>query len=192
MTGLLALMLLTEARRAARMADGELVPLHEQDRGALGPRPDRRGPRAGPRVPGAAPSRGRAVPAAGGDQRRAHRRARRRRHRLVADRRRSTTSCTPSTPSPIVALNRAVAVAELDGPEVGAGRGRPPRRSSGYHAWHATRADLLRRLGRSAESRAAYDAALGPDRQRGRAGLPVEASRPARLTPRSSPRDRPE
>jgi RNA polymerase sigma-70 factor (ECF subfamily) len=30
----------------------------------------------------------------------------------------------------------------------------------GYHLWHATRADLLRRLGRSAEARAAYDAAL--------------------------------
>ncbi|MDX6276790.1 MAG: polymerase sigma-70 factor, subfamily, partial [Nocardioidaceae bacterium] len=30
----------------------------------------------------------------------------------------------------------------------------------GYHAWHATRADLLRRLGRSAEARAAYDAAI--------------------------------
>jgi RNA polymerase sigma-70 factor (ECF subfamily) len=29
-----------------------------------------------------------------------------------------------------------------------------------YHAWHATRADLLRRLGRSAEARAAYDAAI--------------------------------
>ena len=30
----------------------------------------------------------------------------------------------------------------------------------GYHAWHATRADLLRRLGRAAEARAAYDAAI--------------------------------
>jgi len=29
-----------------------------------------------------------------------------------------------------------------------------------YHAWHATRADLLRRLGRSADARAAYDAAI--------------------------------
>ena len=44
----------------------------------------------------------------------------------------------------------------------GAGRGRPARSLGldGYHAWHATRADLLRRLGRSAESRAAYDAAI--------------------------------
>ena len=30
-----------------------------------------------------------------------------------------------------------------------------------YHAWHATRADLLRRLGRTDEARAAYDAAIG-------------------------------
>ncbi len=62
-------------------------------------------------------------------------------------------------PSPIVALNRAVAVAELDGPEVAlAIVDRLPL--DGYHAWHATRAELLRRLGRSAESREQYDAAL--------------------------------
>ena len=62
-------------------------------------------------------------------------------------------------PSPVVRLNRAVAVAELDGPEVALaevdrlGLDR-------YHAWHATRADLLRRLGRTTEARAAYDAAI--------------------------------
>ena len=65
-------------------------------------------------------------------------------------------------PSPVVALNRAVVVAELDGPEVGLAqvdRLASPA-MSGYHAYHATRAELLRRLGRGAESRAAYDAAL--------------------------------
>ena len=62
-------------------------------------------------------------------------------------------------PSPVVALNRAVAVAELDGPEVALALvERLPL--TGYHAWHATRADLLRRLGRSTEARAAYDAAM--------------------------------
>ena len=62
-------------------------------------------------------------------------------------------------PSPIVALNRAVAVAELDGPEVALAEvDRLPL--DGYHAWHATRADLLRRLGRQDQARAAYDAAL--------------------------------
>ena len=64
-------------------------------------------------------------------------------------------------PSPVVALNRAVAVAELDGPEVAlATVDRLEDRLSGYHAYHATRADLLRRLGRSEQSRAAYDRAI--------------------------------
>ena len=64
-------------------------------------------------------------------------------------------------PSPIVALNRAVAVAELDGPEVALAEvDRLRALEPAYHAWHATRADLLRRLGRSAEARAAYDAAI--------------------------------
>jgi RNA polymerase sigma-70 factor (ECF subfamily) len=62
-------------------------------------------------------------------------------------------------PTPVVALNRAVALAELDGPEVALAQVDGLGLTS-YHAWHATRADLLRRLGRSAEARAAYDAAI--------------------------------
>ena len=63
--GLLALMLLTDARRAARtLPDGSLVPLAEQDRQPVGPGADRRGNRAGQR--GAAARRGRPLPAAGG------------------------------------------------------------------------------------------------------------------------------
>lgn len=63
--------------------------------------------------------------------------------------------------SPIVALNRAIAVAEIDGPDVAlAAIDRLADRLSTYHAYHATRADLLRRLGRSKESRRAYDAAI--------------------------------
>jgi RNA polymerase sigma-70 factor (ECF subfamily) len=64
--------------------------------------------------------------------------------------------------SPIVRLNRAVAIAELDGPEVALAEVERlgPLGLERYHAWHATRADLLRRLGRSGESRAAYDAAI--------------------------------
>jgi RNA polymerase sigma-70 factor (ECF subfamily) len=62
-------------------------------------------------------------------------------------------------PSPIVALNRAVAVAELDGAEVALALvDRLPL--TGYHAWHAARADLLRRLGRTVEAKDAYDAAM--------------------------------
>ena len=67
-------------------------------------------------------------------------------------------------PSPVVSLNRAVVLAELDGPAVALAEvDRLPEvqpSMTAYHAWHATRADLLRRLGRSAEARAAYDAAI--------------------------------
>ncbi|MFI5039690.1 MAG: RNA polymerase sigma factor [Solirubrobacterales bacterium] len=66
-------------------------------------------------------------------------------------------------PQPIVALNHAIAVAMAEGPdrglvlvdELGASG-----ELSGYHLLHATRADLLRRLGRGAEARAAYLQAL--------------------------------
>jgi RNA polymerase sigma-70 factor (ECF subfamily) len=62
-------------------------------------------------------------------------------------------------PSPVVALNRAVAVVEVEGPDAalalvdGLDLG-------GYHLFHAIRADLLRRLGRNAEAAQAYDAAI--------------------------------
>jgi RNA polymerase sigma-70 factor (ECF subfamily) len=64
-------------------------------------------------------------------------------------------------PSPIIALNRAIAVAELDGPEVAlATVDRLADDLAGYHVFHATRAELLRRLGHSRLSRAAYDRAI--------------------------------
>jgi RNA polymerase sigma-70 factor (ECF subfamily) len=63
------------------------------------------------------------------------------------------------SPTPIVRLNRAVAIAERDGPQAGLalmdGLG-----LDGYHLFHAARADLLRRLGRAEEAAAAYRAAL--------------------------------
>ena len=62
--------------------------------------------------------------------------------------------------TPVVALNRAVAVAEVEGPAAALvtvdGLALP-----GYYLFHATRADLLRRLGRSAEAAAEYEAAIG-------------------------------
>jgi len=71
-------------------------------------------------------------------------------------------------PSPVVELNRAVAMAMRDGPLVGLAlidallaRGD----LSGYHLAHAARADLCRRLGRTAEASAAYERALGLARQ---------------------------
>lgn len=71
-------------------------------------------------------------------------------------------------PSPVVELNRAVAVAMRDGPEVGlhliddmASRGV----LKDYHLLHSARADLCRRLGRQAEAKAAYKQALKLTRQ---------------------------
>ena len=62
-------------------------------------------------------------------------------------------------PSPIVALNRAVAVAEVDGPAM-ALRLVDELRLESYYLFHAIRADLLRRLNRNTDARLAYDAAI--------------------------------
>ena len=71
-------------------------------------------------------------------------------------------------PSPVVELNRAVAVAMRDGPAAGLAlidailaRGD----LEDYHLAHSARADLCRRLGRNAEARAAYQRALSLTRQ---------------------------
>src|SRR4029450_10832548 len=63
------------------------------------------------------------------------------------------------TRSPIVALNRAVAVAELDGPQVALAIVDDLELGS-YHGFPASRADLPRRLGRFAEARTAYEQAI--------------------------------
>jgi RNA polymerase sigma factor (sigma-70 family) len=62
-------------------------------------------------------------------------------------------------PSPVVALNHAVAVAESAGPSTGLTLVDGIDGLDRYHLWHATRADLLRRLGRTAEAREAYERA---------------------------------
>lgn len=156
-TGLLALMLLTEARRASRLSSsGELVPLHEQDRGGW----DRALVEEGHALVRECLAIGRPgqyqllaavnavhtdAPAAGDTDW----------GQIAA----LYAQLYAVVPSPVVALNRAVAVAELDGPAVALAQvDRLPL--EGYHPWHATRADLLRRLGRSDDARAAYDAAL--------------------------------
>ena len=62
----------------------------------------------------------------------------------------------------LVYANGLAEAADLDGPEVGLGAlERLGEALDGYHAFHAARADLLRRLGRSADARAAYDRAIG-------------------------------
>lgn len=161
-TGLLALMLLTEARRPSRVdGSGELVSLRDQDRGGW----DRA-----------------LVEEGHGLVRQCLARNRPGQYQLLAAINAVHTAAPDvaatdwgqiaalydqlyaTAPSPVVALNRAVAIAELDGPAVALAEvdrlaGIEPSLSS-YHAWHATRADLLRRLGRSAQARAAYDAAI--------------------------------
>ncbi|MBO4206013.1 RNA polymerase sigma factor [Micromonospora echinofusca] len=158
--GLLALMLLTEARRAARVsAGGELVTLAEQDRGAWDAALIAEGHRLVRErlAAGTAPGRYQILAAINAV------------HTCVRDVRDTDWSQVVALydqlvrldPSPVVALNRAIAVAELDGPEVAlAAVDRLEPDLAGYRAYHATRADLLRRLGRSQESRAAYDSAI--------------------------------
>ncbi len=161
-TGLLALMLLTEARRPARVsASGELVTLDEQDRGAWDARLI---------AEGQALVRERLVAVSSG-------RARPGRYQILAAINAVHTSArdirdtdwsqivalydqlAAIDPSPIVVLNRSVALAELDGPEVALAVVEGLELDQ-YHAYHATRADLLRRLGRSAAAHAAYERAI--------------------------------
>jgi RNA polymerase sigma-70 factor (ECF subfamily) len=161
--GLLALMLLTEARRSARVsASGELVTLDDQDRGAWngaliaeGHRLVRE--RLAAAEAGVAPGRYQILAAINAV------------HTSARDVRDTDWSQVVALydqlvhvdPSPVVALNRAIAVAELDGPEVAlAAIDRLEPALAGYHYFHATRADLLRRLGRSQQARAAYDRAI--------------------------------
>jgi RNA polymerase sigma-70 factor (ECF subfamily) len=158
--GLLALMLLTEARRTARVSpSGELVTLDEQDRGAWDATLIAEGHRLVRErlATGVAPGRYQILAAINAV------------HTSARDVRDTDWSQVVALydqlvrldPSPIVALNRAIAVAELDGPEVAlATVDRLADRLAGYHAYHAARADLLRRLGRSQQSRAAYDKAI--------------------------------
>jgi len=63
------------------------------------------------------------------------------------------------SPSPVVALNRAIAIAEIEGPEKGL-QLVDALQLDRYHLFHAVRADLLRRLGRDADAAAAYQAAM--------------------------------
>jgi RNA polymerase sigma-70 factor, ECF subfamily len=161
--GLLALMLLTQARRTARIsASGDLVTLAEQDRGAWDTALIAEGhrlvrDRLAAAATGVAPGRYQILAAISAV------------HTSARDIRDTDWSQVVALydqlvrvdPSPVVALNRAIAVAELDGPEVAlAAVDRLEDQLAGYHAYHATRADLLRRLGRSQQSRAAYNHAI--------------------------------
>jgi RNA polymerase sigma-70 factor, ECF subfamily len=161
--GLLALMLLTEARRTARVSpSGELVALDEQDRGARDPALIAEGhqlvrERLAAAAAGKAPGRYQILAAISA----VHTSARDIRDTDWSQVLALYDQLVRLDPSPIIALNRAVVVAELDGPEVAlAAVDRLEDKLAGYHAYHATRADLLRRLGRSQQSRAAYGKAI--------------------------------
>ena len=170
--GLLALMLLHDARRDARVGpNGEIVLLDDQDRVALGRRPDRRGPGARRGRPARAPAR--AVPAPGGDRRAPRRGDDPGRHGLAADR---------------LALRLAPADGAVTRRRAQPGRsGRDGRRSGG----RAGDDGRHRRVGRA---RDVSVPALGPGGPPapartlvgGRDGLPPSA-RPHRRTPRSGP-----
>jgi RNA polymerase sigma-70 factor (ECF subfamily) len=155
--GLLALLLLTESRRAARTAaDGSLILLPDQDRSQW----DRALIAEGQALVTACIRRNRPGP-----------------YQLQAaiNAVHSDAPTAPDTdwgqilqlydqllalsPTPVVALNRAVAVAEVHGPAA-ALAAVDSLDLGGYHLFHATRADLLRRLGRHHEAADAYDAAL--------------------------------
>ena len=158
-----------------------LVLLPEQDRTRWDAGADRR--RALPAALGRAPRARRPVPAAGGDRGRARPRPPGRGHRL--DRIATLYAALEDlTGSPVVRLNRAVAVAEVEGPAAGldllADLDGP---LAGFHLLPATRADLLRRLGRTAEAAAAIPGGDRRGRQHGRPGVPrPPAGRAHRLT----------
>jgi len=156
-TGLLALMLLIESRRAARTtSDGAMVRLAEQDRASWDHALIAEGQalvrrclainRPGPYQLQAAVNAVHADAARAEDTDWRQILALYDLHLAIA-------------PSPIVALHRAVAVGEVHGPsaalEIVDGLA-----LESHHLYHAIRADLLRRLGRDADAAAAYDAAI--------------------------------
>jgi len=162
--GLLALMLFTDARRPARVSrTGELVTLDEQDRAAW----DRTLIAEGNAL---VRRRIEVVAAGGGPPGRYQLQAAINAVHTLAPSARDTnwsviialySRLMLLDPTPIVQLNRAVAVAEVDG--CGAGLAELDRLGDvldSYHAFHAARADLLRRLGQGGEARAAYDRAI--------------------------------
>ena len=155
-TGLLALMLLTEARRESRMRDGTLVTLDQQDRHGW----DRGLIDEGHGLVREClalnrPGRYQVLAAINAVHTDAPSVADTDWAQIVA----LYDQLVALDPNPVVALNRAVAVAELDGPDVALALvDHLPL--TGYHAWHVARADLLRRTGRTQEARDEYDAAI--------------------------------
>jgi RNA polymerase sigma-70 factor (ECF subfamily) len=150
--GLLALMLLNDARRHARVSEGVLVPLDEQDRSLW----DEQQILEGRELLGRAVARQSAgtyvIQAAIADL---HLQQPRDWHQIAA----LYGTLAERTGSPVVELNRAVAIAELDGPDAGLAL-LDTLTLDTYRYYHSTRAEFLRRAGRTADARAAYARAL--------------------------------
>ena len=158
--GLLGLMLTHDARRDARMSrDGELVPLEEQDRTkwdrgqqleamAVLQRALARGQPGSYQIQAAIAGLHGASRAEDTDWRR------------IAE---LYGELVRYQPTPVVQLNRGVAIAMAEGPERGLAfidRSASGGELNGYYLFHAARADLLRRLGRNGEAGSAYGRAL--------------------------------
>ncbi len=158
--GLLALLLLTDARRAARVdAAGQPVLLADQDRG----RWDGQAIKEGVELAGAALRRSPGQPDPYAVQA-----AIAACHALAPDYAHTNWDAVISwydvllsvADTPVAQLNRAAAVAERDGPAAALALADAIVGLDGYPWWHATRAELLHRLGRAEQARAAYQRAL--------------------------------
>jgi RNA polymerase sigma-70 factor (ECF subfamily) len=160
--GLLALMLLNDARRDARVREGVLVPLDEQDRSLWHEQQILEGRELLRRAVARQGAGTYVIQAAIADL---HLQQPRDWHQIAA----LYGTLAKRTGSPVVELNRAVAIAELDGPDAGLAL-LDTLTLDDYRYYHSTRADLLRRAGRTGDARAAYARAFelaetGPERQ---------------------------
>jgi RNA polymerase sigma-70 factor (ECF subfamily) len=179
--GLLALMLLTESRRAARTGpDGGLVLLADQDRDLWDEtliadgqalvrrclRRNRPGPYQIQAAISAVHSDARSATATDWSQ-------------ILA----LYDQLLACSPTPVVALNRAVAVAELSGPATALDLV-DELDLDGYYLYHAIRADLLRRLGRDAEAADSYQTAFDRAHNPAERGFLNARQDPASRTPR--------
>lgn len=157
--GLLAMMILIDARRAARLSpNGELVTLDQQDRSRwdMGMVAEGHGLVRERLDSGVVPGRYQILAAINAVHTSARTAPDTDWSQIVA----LYDQLVSLDPSPIVALNRAIAIGELDGPSVALGLLDRLDSLDDYHAYQATRADLLRRLNRIDEARVAYDRAI--------------------------------